>query len=737
MTQDSLTPARLASRYAQGNYKIFPVYYVIDGKCSCGNAACPWPGKHPKTEHGHLDATNNITSVSTWWESCPDANIGYRPEDNEIVIDVEAEGLESHIIEELEKKFGPLPATRNSNTGGGGRHLFFMLPVGEHRIKSQNRTFPDVDIKTHTGYVILPPSNHVSGGSYSWNLEDGMGMAKLPDPWVKGIIEAQDKGKGKRDGKTRQKYTPGSRNEDLFSMACAAVGNNKDRETVLAELLTYNRVRVLGALPEEDVYTIVKSAMKYAKDQKATSETKAACGEAGEDKGHAEDLYEYWLENYRWDKSNKTWMGWTGKRWEITDAYCVTYVAAQMLEAGYSELLATARREDQERWIREIRAVRNFGRITGALSFLKGMPGIGVKAEQWDTNAWIMNFQNGTLDLHTGKLRPHDRADLCRMIANVDHDPNATGTTWDDHMKLIIPNDNLRRQVQRDLGRAMIGEPLVNSIGIWFGDGANGRSTTIMTWEAVFGDYVKMAVQDLLIQKTHSNHPTEWADISGARWVFSEEIDEGKKLAEGIVKSQTGGTVRKARLMHCDFFNVKQTYDIFLVVNHKPIITGRDLGIWRRINPIPFLYSIPLDDQQPQSEVVRTLTSCGSHIVNWAIAGLRDWENEPKWVAKEAKEAKTAYKEEQDVLAPFLANCCKINSRASTAFGELYKAYERFCGEENETLMSRKAFGHALTERKYTKKPVGDKNILTVFGLALLGPTTLQGGDLDEEVERA
>jgi hypothetical protein len=48
-------------------------------------------------------------------------------------------------------------------------------------------------------------------------------------------------------------------------------------------------------------------------------------------------------------------------------------------------------------------------------------------------------------------------------------------------------------------------------------------------------------------------HPTELADLFGARWVSSIEVDEGKRLAETLVKQMTGGDKLKARFMRTDF----------------------------------------------------------------------------------------------------------------------------------------------------------------------------------------
>ena len=40
--------------------------------------------------------------------------------------------------------------------------------------------------------------------------------------------------------------------------------------------------------------------------------------------------------------------------------------------------------------------------------------GIAVQPQDLDTDIWLLNCANGTLDLRTGTLRPHRQADLSR-----------------------------------------------------------------------------------------------------------------------------------------------------------------------------------------------------------------------------------------------------------------------------------------------------------------------------------
>src|SRR5690606_23127010 len=126
-------------------------------------------------------------------------------------------------------------------------------------------------------------------------------------------------------------------------------------------------------------------------------------------------------------------------------------------------------------------------RVNGGLYFLKGRDGFHTDAEEWDADPWALNVANGVVDLRTGTLRPHDPQDLLTKLAPVDYDPNAAGPVWDAHLALFLPDADVRRQVQRDLGLALYGGDLEEFFDIWYGTGANGKSTTTKVLKEILG----------------------------------------------------------------------------------------------------------------------------------------------------------------------------------------------------------------------------------------------------------
>ena len=458
---------------------------------------------------------------------------------------------------------------------------------------------------------------------------------------------------------------------------------------------------------KEELLSMAEQAPEYKPKEETQEETRVAVELPPpiRDLGHALVLAELWRDRYRWADHRKSWMAWTGKRWEpITDNQVATEASAD-LRAEYARRVPMARGEDEiKRLAAAVVETCFFSKINGALSFLKGMAGFHTNPEEWDADLWALNCDNGIIDLKTGELKPHTPAALCTKLAPVDYDPNAKGEKWEAHLKRFLPNPNIRRQVQRDLGLSLTGANLDEILPIWYGTGSNGKSTTAKVVLAVLGDYAETAPKDLLILQKHESHPTEIANLAGKRCVFASEIEQGARLNEAKVKLLTGGDKIKARFLFCDFFEFDQTWTITLFCNHKPVITGTDYAIWRRVRLVPWSVKIAEAEKIPQDEIIRELVAEGPAILKWLLDGFADWQQDHHWMADEVKAATEEYRQEQDRLAGFFADCCEFRPHYEVAVADLYSAYVGWCEREGEEPLKKRSFGERLRNRGIAQK---------------------------------
>ncbi len=155
--------------YANRGWPVFPVHYPNDGECSCGKPNCKSPAKHPMTPQGLKDATTNVATIDVWWSRWPNANIGIVTGrvSGIVVVDVDAKsgGLETWA--ELQDIHGRVD-TLTAVTGGGGRHFFFAAPPGLDLKSTAGVLGAGIDTRAEGGYIVAPPSLHISGDRYEW-----------------------------------------------------------------------------------------------------------------------------------------------------------------------------------------------------------------------------------------------------------------------------------------------------------------------------------------------------------------------------------------------------------------------------------------------------------------------------------------------------------------------------------------------------------------------------------------
>jgi hypothetical protein len=117
--------------------------------------------------HGYKDATRDETQIREWWTRWPEANIGIPTGavSGCDVLDIDPRHGGEISLEELESQYGKLPETAEQLTGGGGRHLLFRHQEG---VGCKVGILPGIDVRGDGGYILVAPSNHISGRRYAW-----------------------------------------------------------------------------------------------------------------------------------------------------------------------------------------------------------------------------------------------------------------------------------------------------------------------------------------------------------------------------------------------------------------------------------------------------------------------------------------------------------------------------------------------------------------------------------------
>jgi hypothetical protein len=182
--------------YARRRWRVLPLHGIIDGKCSCGKNDCGSPGKHPRTRHGLKDATDQEDIIRGWWAEWPSANVGIAtgPESGFFMLGPDGQaGIDALV--DLQRQHGPLPATPRVRSGGGGTHHYFAWPAEGGIVNRRNHRGMPIDVRGKGGLVVAPPSWHISGNRYCWEVPPSDGeLAQAPEWLLAWAREEKKKG---------------------------------------------------------------------------------------------------------------------------------------------------------------------------------------------------------------------------------------------------------------------------------------------------------------------------------------------------------------------------------------------------------------------------------------------------------------------------------------------------------------------------------------------------------------
>ncbi len=331
---------------------------------------------------------------------------------------------------------------------------------------------------------------------------------------------------------------------------------------------------------------------------------------------------------------------------------------------------------------------------------------VTVPANKLDQDHTLLNCSNGTVDLKTGQLRPHNRRDFITQNTGIQFNPNATAPAWEQFLLDVFCGDReLIDYIRRAVGYSLTGDTKEQVMFIAHGSGSNGKSVFFNIIKKLLGGLVVNSPANLLMSGSGDRVPIEQADLFGRRVAICQETESTGKLAESTVKRLTGSDPITARRLYKDYWEFLPTHKIWLGTNHKPEIKGTDHAIWRRINLIPFNATFS-DSTNPKKnpEMETILTNELPGILNWAIQGCLEWQQSGLNAPAIVLNATQDYRMEMDTLGTFLDQCCVVNARADCKASDLYKVYCDWCDNSGEYALSQRKFGLKLTERGINKQ---------------------------------
>ncbi|EAG5019689.1 DNA primase [Listeria monocytogenes] len=425
-----------------------------------------------------------------------------------------------------------------------------------------------------------------------------------------------------------------------------------------------------------------------------------------DDTGNAERFRDKFHDIVRFSYINKGFYYYDSKVWKYDNVGAVKTLVDDVIKDMKSEFAYMDNESDAEKaFMKHLKATRSNKGKTNMLKEAQHL--MPVLPDEFDRYKYFLNTQNGYINLQNGELINHDRQKMFTKISNIEYTDKIDAPLWQEFLNDIFAGDKeLITYIQKAVGYSLSGSTSEQVMFILFGNGRNGKSVFLDIINDIFGSYAtNIQPQTIMVKQQSSNANSDIARLHGARFVTTTEPNEGVRLDEGLVKQLTGGDKVTARHLYKDEFEFTPEFKIWMATNHKPIIRGRDDGIWRRLHLVPFTVKIPdaKVDKQLKYKLRRELTG----ILNWAVEGFLKWQREGLGMPKAVENASSEYKSEMDVITAFIEDCCDVREGEKVNAKKMYETYRDWAKENGQYLMSSTKFGKEIGmkfEKKRDKK---------------------------------
>lgn len=457
------------------------------------------------------------------------------------------------------------------------------------------------------------------------------------------------------------------------------------------------------------------------------------------DVGAGDLLADYLKPFARAADDGKVWFIYDGVRWSNDSKAKVKEAAKDMSRAlaRYAADLPESEMKDYLDWARKWSdGFKRERYIKEAASVYE------VKRGAFDENIWLLNLNNGTLDLRTMEFRDHSPDDMLSHLAPVDYDPDAACPRWERFIQeIMVPGEsetkNLDKEIvaaekadflQRYLGYCLCGDTSAESFLIMYGPTSrNGKSVCVGTVQTILGDYAKsMTPESLMVSKSKDGRgPSEnIARLNGIRMASVSEIQQGARLDASLVKQLTGGDKMTARFLGENSFDFFPQCKLLMHTNHLPQCS--DLSVFDSGRALVLTFGRHFEEWEQDKGLKAELRKPEnqSGILNWLLQGFREYRKRGLTPPKSVRLATQEYRKDSDKIARFMEETLKQDVLREVRLTLLYSAYKIWCQDNGQYPESSRVFKRSLEQAGVhivKKRPnEGGENTTMVVGFSLL-----------------
>jgi putative DNA primase/helicase len=595
-----------------------------------------------------------------------------------------------------------LPATYwELSPSGAGLHGIFRIEGGEFR---------NISKEEGKGVEVYAGKHFMS--CTGWQISERNAIAPVTPDQLEQFRATKTRAVS-ATGDGSQKISKGQRTNTLLSIAGTMRRRGLDLASIEHALRQHNAAHCSPPLEEKKIRSILKSTEKYkAAGNLLTQENK--------DVGNADRLLLWGGGDVRYVAAFRRWVMYDGARWPVKDREqeAVRSEAHAMIRAFGAQAFAAG----EEKGIKFAADCLNSPRITNLLR--EAQPKATLLIAELDRDPLLVNFQNGTLEARTNKLRKHRREDHITSVLAYDYNPKAKCPKWEKFIAETFDGDReLIDFVQRALGYSLTGDTSGKCIFLAHGLKDTAKTTLLASVKTLLGDYAgRIKVESLMVERGRpidANAQSDLADLRGKRFVMTSETGQGQRLREELVKllSQGQGDYRAVRKYE-NPFSFAETWKIWIDCNHLPVVHGTDDAIWERLIVVPFAHKVPKSKQNPVLGQALIATEAEG-ILAWLVRGLERWRTKRLELPSSMQQQRQQWRKESDDLGQWLEEKCVVRPDARVESTPLYESCQAWRVQHGLFRESAVLFARKMKEHGFEKKEMGKDKVPNWLGVGL------------------
>lgn len=420
------------------------------------------------------------------------------------------------------------------------------------------------------------------------------------------------------------------------------------------------------------------------------------------DIGNAERLVARYRDRIRYCPPRRRWLTWDGCRWTWDETNEITRLAVETVRATYGEAERCPDPERRQAIAKHARQSESHPRVKAMIQLAEAERGMPVLPRDLDADPWAFNVMNGTIDLRTGKLRPHRRDDLITKLSKVEYSPDARSELWEQYLRDATGGDaELAAYLQRSVGYALQGTATEKAFWFLHGPPDGMKSTFIDAVDGAFGDYhVPTSFETWLVQSSTGGNRGDLVRLMGARLVSSVEVRKGARFDESILKAVTGGDAITAAAKYEAEVTFYASFALWLAANDRPVIRDDDEGAWSRVRQVPFVHPLPKERQDPTMRTRLREPDASAAILAWSVQGCLAWQRDGIGTCAAVEASTAEYRADMDRVGGFFSERCAFGPDARVQRTALRHAYEEWCKEQGiKTMLGGKDFATRLRDK--------------------------------------